>query len=314
MSGCDQSTASGMWCCADISVTLMKLDDFDYHLPADAIAQKPVMPRHQAKLLDMRYNELQDRRIIDLPLYINNDDLIIVNNTKVIPARLKGKRGEAGISVTLHQQISSNEWRAFTKPAKKLRLDDVINFAPDFSATVTAIGDNGERVLSFNKNAGNLVMALHSHGTMPLPPYIQRSDKTDQLENDKHDYQTMFARHEGAVAAPTAGLHFDDDLMAALKARDIPVREVTLHVGAGTFLPVKSEDPRKHVMHKEWGEIPPDTADAINACRAKGGRIVAIGTTSLRLVGKLLAGSWGYSAISGRNRSIHSAWIFLRCG
>lgn len=262
----------------------MKLDDFDYHLPVDAIAQKPVMPRHQAKLLDMRHDQLQDRHIIDLPSYFNNNDLIIVNNTKVIPARLKGKRGEAGISVTLHQQISSNEWRAFAKPAKKLRPDDVIVFAPDFWATVTDIGDNGERVLSFNKNAGDLVMALHDHGTMPLPPYIQRSDNAVDPEQDKHDYQTMFARHEGAVAAPTAGLHFDDDLMAALKARDISVREVTLHVGAGTFLPVKSEDPRQHVMHTEWGEIPSHTADAINACRAKGGRIVAIGTTSLRLL------------------------------
>ena len=263
----------------------MKLDDFDYHLPVEAIAHKPHLPRHQAKLLDMRHEQFQDKHVIDLPSYINKNDLIIVNNTKVIPALLKGKRGEASISVTLHQQIACNEWRAFAKPAKKLRLDDVIVFAPDFEATVSAIGNDGERVLAFNRSGGDLVMALHAHGTMPLPPYISRSDRPNgQDDEDKHDYQTMFARHEGAVAAPTAGLHFDDDLMAALSAKEIPVKEVTLHVGAGTFLPVKSDDPRHHVMHTEWGEISADTADAINACRSNGGRIIAIGTTSLRLL------------------------------
>lgn len=260
----------------------MKLDDFDYSLPAEAIAHKPFMPRNQAKLLDMRHGKIQDRHIIDLPLCLNSDDLIIVNNTKVIPARLHGRRGEAGISITLHQQVANDEWRVFAKPAKKLRLNDIINFAPDFEAIVIAIGNDGERVLRFNHSGGDLILALHTHGTMPLPPYIPRPDGQD--EDDKHDYQTMFARHEGAVAAPTAGLHFDNDLMVALAEKQIQVREVTLHVGAGTFLPVKAENPRQHIMHKEWGEISRDTAEAINACRANGGRIVAIGTTSLRLL------------------------------
>ncbi len=260
----------------------MKLDDFDYKLPAEAIAHKPVSPRHQAKLLDMRQHDLQDKHIIDLPSYLNSDDLIIVNNTKVIPARLKGKRGEAGISITLHQQISRDQWRVFAKPAKKLRLNDEVIFAPDFVARVTSIGDDGQRELQFNCSGGELVMALHRHGTMPLPPYIPRPDVADA--DDEHDYQTLFARHEGAVAAPTAGLHFDETLMDALAARHIPIREVTLHVGAGTFLPVKVDNPRHHIMHSEWGEISAETADAVNSCRQRGGRIVAIGTTSLRLL------------------------------
>jgi S-adenosylmethionine:tRNA ribosyltransferase-isomerase len=293
----------------------MKLDDFDYHLPAAAIAHKPHMPRHQAKLLDMRHEQMQDKHVIDLPSYINSNDLIIVNNTKVIPARLKGKRGEAGISVTLHQQIASNEWRAFAKPAKKLRLDDVIVFAPDFEATVSAIGNDGERVLAFNRSGGDLVTALHAHGTMPLPPYISRSDRPNgQDDEDKHDYQTMFARHEGAVAAPTAGLHFDDDLMAALSVKNIPVKEVTLHVGAGTFLPVKSDDPRQHVMHTEWGEISADTADAINACRSKWRPDYCYRNNFIAVTGKLLAGSWRYQGLSVRNRFIYSARVFVWCG
>jgi S-adenosylmethionine:tRNA ribosyltransferase-isomerase len=260
----------------------MKLDDFDYDLPPSAIADRPTVPRHQARLLDLTSDNRQDRRVIELPSLINSDDLLIVNNTKVIPARLIGKRGEVKISITLHRQTGGNEWHAFAKPAKKLRLHDEVIFADDFSAMVVAIGDNGIRVLQFNRTDADLVLALHQYGEMPLPPYISRPDGADKA--DEEDYQTMFARNEGAVAAPTAGLHFDDTLMAALQDHSIPHAEVTLHVGAGTFLPVKTDDPKQHIMHKEWGEISHETAAAINACRARGGRIVAVGTTSLRLL------------------------------
>jgi len=260
----------------------MKLDDFDYELPSLAIADRPAFPRHQAKLLDLTADVSQDRRVIELPSLLNSDDLIIVNNTKVIPARLYGKRGDAKISITLHQQTGGNEWHAFAKPAKKLRLHDTVIFADDFSAVISEIGENGLRVLQFNRSDSDLVLALHQYGEMPLPPYISRPDGADQA--DDTDYQTMFARHEGAVAAPTAGLHFDDVLMAALKEKGISFAEVTLHVGAGTFLPVKTDDPKQHIMHREWGEISHDTAAAINACRARGGRVVAVGTTSLRLL------------------------------
>lgn len=260
----------------------MKLDDFDYDLPPSAIADRPAVPRHQAKLLDLTADICQDRRVIELPSLLNTDDLLIVNNTKVIPARLYGKRGEAKISITLHQQTGGNEWHAFAKPAKKLRLHDEVIFAAEFSAVVSGIGENGIRVLRFNRSDADLVLALHEYGEMPLPPYISRPDGADQA--DASDYQTMFARHEGAVAAPTAGLHFDDTLMAAIKDKGIALAEVTLHVGAGTFLPVKTDDPKQHIMHREWGEISQDTASAINACRARGGRVVAVGTTSLRLL------------------------------
>ena len=260
----------------------MKLDDFDYDLPASAIAHHPAVPRHSARLLNLLGGGISDARVIDLPALLNPDDLLVVNNTKVIPARLIGKRGEARISITLHQQVSAGEWLIFAKPAKKLRLGDAVRFGGDFSAEVAEIGADGIRKLRFNREGVALMDALHQHGTMPLPPYIARPNGVEAA--DARDYQSIFARHEGAVAAPTASLHFDSALLDAIKTRGIPISAITLHVGAGTFLPVKSDNPSDHIMHKEWGAISPEAAEAINACHARGGRVVAVGTTCLRLL------------------------------
>jgi len=260
----------------------MKLADFDYILPPERIAAEPASPRDAARLLDMRNARLEDRRIADLPSCLNPGDVLIINDTKVLPARLIGKRGEATISVTLHRRLDAKSWRCFARPAKKLRLGDVIVFAPDFSAEVDFIGDDGERGLVFTHEGDELDSQLVSHGTMPLPPYIPRPQGVRQ--DDADHYQTIFASRTGAVAAPTAGLHFTPGLLDGITAAGAKVLRVTLHVGAGTFLPVKVDDPRDHVMHKEWGEIPAATAEAINRARKEGGRIIAVGTTSLRIL------------------------------
>jgi len=259
----------------------MLVDDFDFDLPKDLIAQRPVSPRDSARLLVV-HNRAGDLRVRDLPGLLNPGDMLVFNDTRVIPARLRGKRGEAGIEVTLHMRLGDDSWKVFAKPARKLKQDDIINFAPGFSARVSAKGDGGEVSLQFNRSGGDLMTALEDHGGMPLPPYIKREGLADARDRD--DYQTLFAQKEGAVAAPTAGLHFTPELMAALAARGVKHATVTLHVGAGTFLPVKVDDTDDHVMHSEWGEIDAETANAINATRAAGGRIIAVGTTSLRLL------------------------------
>ena len=267
----------------------MKLSDFDYALPQTAIATEPANPRDAAKLLDLSVAGMNDRHIRDLPDLLQAGDLLVVNNTEVIPARLFGKRGEAGISVTLHKHETGNVWRVFAKPAKKCRPDDLIVFAPDFAALVRGRGDGGDVELAFINpqdgaalDASAIYAGLAAHGSMPLPPYIARPDGA--RESDRHDYQTMFACEKGAVAAPTAGLHFTDDLMARLAARGIEVAEVTLHVGAGTFLPVTVDDIADHKMHAEWGRISQKTADRINMTKAAGGRVIAVGTTSMRIL------------------------------
>ena len=260
----------------------MLLSDFDYMLPPERIAAEPASPRTSARLLDMRGGGLADRIVADLPDCLTAGDLLIVNNTRVLPARLTGKRGEANIQVTLHRRIDGNHWRCFAKPAKKLRLGDRVEFSNHLFADVDDIGDDGERGLCFNQSGDDLDRALEATGVMPLPPYIPRPDGV--REDDSDHYQTMFAAHNGAVAAPTAGLHFTPELMTALQDRGVDIAEVTLHVGAGTFLPVKVDDVRDHVMHTEWGEISAATADKINAVKANGGRVVAVGTTSLRIL------------------------------
>jgi S-adenosylmethionine:tRNA ribosyltransferase-isomerase len=260
----------------------MRLSDFDYDLPSERIAAEPAKPRTAAKMLDMRWGGLADRIVADLPDCLEKGDLLVVNNTRVLPARLTGKRGDAKISLTLHRRIDDAVWRAFAKPAKKLKLDDRIVFASSLEAEVTHIGDDGERSLRFSKSGEALDKALEAVGTMPLPPYIPRPDGI--REEDADNYQTMFASRTGAVAAPTAGLHFTPDLHRRLTENGIDVAEVTLHVGAGTFLPVKVDDISAHKMHPEWGEITQQTASLINAARAGGGRIVAVGTTTLRIL------------------------------
>ena len=260
----------------------MQLCDFDYELPQDRIAAEPANPRDAARMLDMRGDGFIDRIVADLPDCLNAGDLLVVNNTRVLPARLTGKRGEAKINITLHQRVDAQCWRAFAKPAKKLRLDDVVVFSENLTATVSHIGDDGERSLTFNQSGDALDQALEQVGVMPLPPYIPRPDgiKDDDAEN----YQTMFAARNGAVAAPTAGLHFTPRLYERLADRGVEFAEVTLHVGAGTFLPVKVDDVRTHKMHTEWGEISAETAAKIKDTQARGNKVVAVGTTSLRIL------------------------------
>jgi S-adenosylmethionine:tRNA ribosyltransferase-isomerase len=277
----------------------MKTSDFDFDLPRALVAQRPVEPRDAARLLQVGTG-LADRRVSDLPDLLRPGDLLVTNDTKVIPARLAGRRGTAGVEVTLHQAVDGATWKAFARPARKLATGDRIDFAPDFSAEVTGRGEAGEVTLAFDRRDGALLAALEAHGIMPLPPYIQRDKAGD--ERDRSDYQTVFARRAGAVAAPTAGLHFTDRLLHRLKARGIGRANVTLHVGAGTFLPVKTEDVESHPMHGETGEISAEAAEAINAARAAGGRIVAVGTTALRLLESVAAPDGSLAPFTGETR------------
>lgn len=258
----------------------MKVDDFDFDLPRDLIAQRPVNPRDASKLLRVD-RELGDYIFADLPDMLNPGDLLVFNNTRVIPARLKGKRGEATIEITLHKNEGNDTWKAFAKNAKKLKVDQTIRFGEDFSALVLE-KDGGEVTLKFDKAGADLMAALEGHGGMPLPPYIKREGLAD--EQDKSDYQTVYAKEEGAVAAPTAGLHFTPDLLARLQEKGVRFAYVTLHVGAGTFLPVKVDDVADHKMHAEFGVIDQETVDLVNQTHADGNRVVAVGTTSLRLL------------------------------
>ncbi|MDZ4736198.1 MAG: tRNA preQ1(34) S-adenosylmethionine ribosyltransferase-isomerase QueA [Rhodospirillaceae bacterium] len=264
----------------------MKVDLFDFDLPRERIATHPARPRDAARLLHVRQEAFADRTMRDLPDLLRAGDLLVVNDTKVIAARLEGKRGAAGIEVTLHKRLGPGRWAAFARPAKRLKPDDRIEFAAaDGSAGLAAIveakQDGGEVALDFGCDDATLLAALERIGAMPLPPYIPRAAPDPA---DRADYQTLFAREPGAVAAPTAGLHFTDALLAALDANGIVRISVTLHVGAGTFLPVKVEDTRDHRMHAEFGRVTKEAADAINTTHARGGRVVAIGTTSLRLI------------------------------
>ena len=256
----------------------MKTADFDFDLPPDCIAEHPAKPRDAARLLDVA-ERLHDRIVRDLPALLEPGDLMVVNDTRVIPARLDGRRGEVRVEITLHKREGEREWATFARPGKRLKPGDVIVIADDLNAEVVA-KDGMEVRLRFSKGGADLMEALHRHGRMPLPPYIRRAAD----EQDSADYQTVFAAREGAVAAPTAGLHFTPELLAALDARGVRRVPVTLHVGAGTFLPVKVDDIADHRMHSEWGEISAETAEAINATRAAGGRIVSVGTTALRIL------------------------------
>src|SRR5580692_3874486 len=276
----------------------MRTDLFDFELPEDRIALRPATPRESARLLVVRPGEalqFDDRTVRDLPLLLQPGDAVVVNDTKVIPAFLRGRRigrgdREPAISANLIKRLDGARWRALVKPARRLEEGDVVRFGGEgrvcfldqLDATVEDKGEGGEITLAFAFHGAALDEALAERGEVPLPPYIAGRRAAD--ERDRADYQTVFARAEGAVAAPTAGLHFTQELTAALAARGIAVHTVTLHVGAGTFLPVKAEDVAQHKMHAEWGEVSAHTATALNAARAAGGRIVAVGTTSLRLL------------------------------
>ncbi len=279
----------------------MRTDLFDYELPDECIALAPARPRDAARLLVVRPQpgapgrpDLADQAVRDLPRLLREGDALVLNDTRVLPAALEGRRlrGEASakVSVTLIKRAAPERWRALARPAKRLAVGDRIVFggsgavclAGRLEAKVAGIGEAGEIEFAFDLAGPDLDRAIGSIGEMPLPPYI--AARRAPGASDRSDYQTTFAAREGAVAAPTAGLHFTADLLAALEAAGISRHFVTLHVGAGTFLPVKAEDTSGHRMHAEWGEISQDTAAALNRVRARGGRIVAVGTTSLRLV------------------------------
>ena len=274
----------------------MRTDLFDFELPPGRIALRPASPRDAARLLVVRGGApFEDRTVRDLPALLDPGDQIVVNDTKVIPATLHGRRiGRAGaepaIEATLHRRVDGSRWRAFVKPARKLAAGDVVRFGEEgrvcflgqLDATVEAKGEGGEVMLAFAFHGPVLDQAIDERGDMPLPPYIAARRPPD--ERDRTDYQTLFARHEGSVAAPTAGLHFTDALVAALTGRGIGIHKVTLHVGAGTFLPVKAADTADHRMQTEGGTVSAATAQALNAARQNGGRIVAAGSTSLRLM------------------------------
>jgi S-adenosylmethionine:tRNA ribosyltransferase-isomerase len=273
----------------------MRTDAFDFELPAERIALRPAVPRDQARLLVVDPDGgLHDRHVGDLPQWLREGDQLVVNNTRVIPAQLSGRRVgrgvDAGFDATLIRRLDGSRWQALVKGARKLEPGDLVRFGGEarvcllgsLDAVVESKGEAGDVVFAFAFHGPVLDQAVAELGTMPLPPYIAHRRAAD--ERDEVDYQTMFAAREGAVAAPTAGLHFTPALKDALAERNIELRQVTLHVGAGTFLPVKTDDVASHTMHAEWGEIDTDTAAALNRARAQGGRIVAVGTTSLRLL------------------------------
>jgi S-adenosylmethionine:tRNA ribosyltransferase-isomerase len=259
----------------------MRVDLFDFELPPDRIALRPARPRDSARLLLVRGPDISNHGVLDLPELLEPGDVLVFNDTKVIPAQLEGRRGDASIGATLHKREGPREWQAFLRNAKRARVGDIIDFAEGVAASVVEKATDGSARLYFLGEEAVEVL-LDRAGRMPLPPYIASRRPAD--EDDRSDYQTMFAREEGAVAAPTAALHFTPRLLEALDARGIGRETLTLHVGAGTFLPVKSEDTSGHVMHAEWGRIDEATASRLNEVRRSGGRLIAVGTTSLRLL------------------------------
>lgn len=258
----------------------MQLSEFDYELPAERIATEPARPRDSARLLRVAPNGLSDHFIRDLPALLRPDDLLVANNTKVIPAQLSAYRGEAKIGITLDRQLENGTWRVLLRNAKRVKQADKLVIDPLFSAEVVKTLEGGAAILRFT--ADDFYAALQRSGALALPPYIARPEGI--TAQDKSDYQTLFATHEGAVAAPTAGLHFTPDLLHALQQRGVEIAQVTLHVGAGTFLPVRVESIEEHKMHAERGFIDAQTAAKITAAKAQGRRVIPIGTTALRLL------------------------------
>jgi S-adenosylmethionine:tRNA ribosyltransferase-isomerase len=274
----------------------MRLADFDFELPEDRIALRPACPRDAARLLVVGSGgAVADRRVRDLPQLLRPGDALVFNDTRVIPARLKGVRardeGSVAVEVTLLRRLDASRWTAFARPGRRLRVGDRIQFGETsdracllggLDATVAARGEGGEVTLAFDLSGPDLDLAVAERGAMPLPPYI--ASRRPEDDRDRTDYQTIYARADGSVAAPTAGLHFTPELMQALVSLGVSLHFVTLHVGAGTFLPVKTDAIAEHRMHAETGEVPVAVAEALNAARGAGGRIVAVGTTALRLL------------------------------
>lgn len=267
----------------------MKLSDFDFDLPEELIATRPANPRSSARLLVAEGALIHDNRVTDLTDWLRPGDRLVLNDTRVIPARLSGLRHRASahgavqakIEVTLLEPRGNGTWSALIKPLRKLKIGEEVIFSDDLRATLEAVED-GQGHLQFNCAGDDFDAALNAAGAMPLPPYIAAKRAADA--QDMTDYQTVFARHAGAVAAPTASLHFDEALLAALAAKGVTFSHVTLHVGAGTFLPVKVDDISEHKMHAEWGRVSAEAAEEIAATRAAGGRVIPVGTTALRLI------------------------------
>lgn len=260
----------------------MRVDLFDFELPADRIALRPARPRDSARMLVVDgAGAIADNLVSDLPALLRTGDVLVFNDTRVIPAQLEGRRGEARIGATLHKRVDLRRWQAFIRNSRRIKPGDVIEFPAEVRALAELRYDDGSWLLCFDGNEPVEVL-LERAGRMPLPPYIASKRETD--EADQRDYQTMFAERDGAVAAPTAALHFTPELMEALGKAGIGHETLTLHVGAGTFLPVKVDDTEVHDMHAEWGRIDSATADRLNSVRAGGGRLISVGTTSLRLL------------------------------
>lgn len=258
----------------------MKLSQFDFELPDNLIAERPCEPREESRMLVYK-NEISDTNFSKFIDYVGHNDLVVINNTKVIPIFLEGFHSKKNIKVTLHKKLSSNKWLAFLKPAKNVSENSIISFNNEISCTIRKKLDYGEVELEFNCSEEEFDNYLNQFGLMPLPPYIQKKRKSDK--KDFTDYQTVYAKEKGSVAAPTAGLHFNDEIINKLVESD-QLAEITLHVGAGTFLPIRNEDVDNHVMHSEYGIIDEKTALKINQCKKKGGKIIAVGTTTLRLL------------------------------
>ena len=259
----------------------MRVGDFDFDLPAERIALRPARPRDSARLLLVKGSTIIDHQVLALPDLLREGDVLVFNDTKVIPAQLEGRRGDASIGATLHKREGAREWQAFLRNARRARVGDSIDFGSGVFASVVEKADDGSALLHFHGEEP-VELLLERAGQMPLPPYIASKRPIDEADRD--DYQTMFAREEGAVAAPTAALHFTQALLDELDARGIGRETLTLHVGAGTFLPVKGERIEEHKMHAEWGRIDAETAERLNAVRRAGGRLISVGTTSLRLL------------------------------
>ncbi len=287
----------------------MKVDLFDFELPDDRIALHPVSPRDSARMLVVGADgDLSDRIVTHLEKILRPGDVLVVNDTRVIPAELKGirHRGEyaASVSFNLHKRISGHVWLAFARPAKRLKPGDRVVFGAtsdvcmleDLAATVEAVED-GQVTLAFDQSDAVLDEAIKARGAMPLPPYI--GAKRALEERDKTDYQTVYAEHDGAVAAPTAGLHFTDELLDRLEGKGVGIEHVTLHVGAGTFLPMKADDTEDHTMHAEWGVVSSETVERIQKAQAQGGRVIAVGTTSLRLLESAARGTGELAPFAG---------------
>lgn len=279
----------------------MKVSEFDFELPESSIALTPASPRDSARMLVVDQGKFQDKHVGDLPDFLTPGDILVFNDTKVLPAQLYGRRGEMHVECNLHKRETAISWRAFAKKTKRMRVGDEIIFGEGrLRATIAEKGDDGELLLNFAVKPGELEPILAEIGMMPLPPYI--ASKRAITDEDKSDYQTIFAKHEGAVAAPTASLHYTDELLRKIDAKGIQRITLTLHVGAGTFLPVKADDTADHKMHAEWGQLSAETAEILNRVKSQGGKIVAVGTTAARLLETAADHAGKIHAFSGDTR------------